>query len=450
MSKIYERNQFGNYEYRYRYFNLWTLILIEFVMFIMFAFMYVLFDVFLFLMIFSAILFCLTLYLKLYLRNKIIEKSITRSHYFKERAFTEKLERALLDTANLNLMKYAIEIEVPAVAVRFRTSDVLELTIERLAGMEIDKLANIINAVANYGIFKKFIVEEAIESSDGTEFRFTMINLDTIQSMIIKNFDDYGTDKYQIKLNEQYNWNIVDSPHALICGRTGTGKSTFLFYLIQSALLRGWELHIVDFKIEFEFLKSIIGKDNIVQSTDMIFDKLDYLINVMTIRHAIISNAVIERQKIGLTGADLNLRPIFLIIDEVGSLVASLESKQKKLFNEKLLQLIQKGRSALVNVILATQQANAEVVTTSIREQTTFKLLLGSSNHLERAMVFGSKTDNMTDAVANFEGYLSTTRAISGAKLYKIPNLYSNGFEGIDVFYKCYQMGIDVLYQNIE
>ena len=55
---------------------------------------------------------------------------------------------------------------------------------------------------------------------------------------------DFGVD---LDMNPQQ-WNPLDSPHSLVAGKTGAGKTVFLRTLCTQAARRGWAIVLVDFK----------------------------------------------------------------------------------------------------------------------------------------------------------------------------------------------------------
>ena len=59
--------------------------------------------------------------------------------------------------------------------------------------------------------------------------------------------------------------------------------------------------------------------------------------------------------KMGRTAADLNYRPLVLLVDEIGAILATMAPKSQKEMIESLVAIIMKGRSVGVHVVLATQ-----------------------------------------------------------------------------------------------
>ena len=55
------------------------------------------------------------------------------------------------------------------------------------------------------------------------------------------------------------------------------------------------------------------------------------------------ADEVQKRQKIGLKASEVGLQPVVLVADEIGSIVALMDSKQSKKFLADLTAIIQRG-----------------------------------------------------------------------------------------------------------
>ncbi|MCT4430427.1 AAA family ATPase, partial [Lactococcus cremoris] len=97
-------------------------------------------------------------------------------------------------------------------------------------------------------------------------------------------------------------------------------------------------------------------------------------------RQQIMANEVQKRQKIGLKASEVGLQPVVLVADEIGSIVALMDSKQSKKFVADLTAIIQRGRSVGVSVIASTQDPSTDTLPQKIRQQFSTKILLGSAN----------------------------------------------------------------------
>ena len=74
------------------------------------------------------------------------------------------------------------------------------------------------------------------------------------------------------------------------------------------------------------------------------------------------ADEVQKRQKIGLKASEVGLQPVVLVADEIGSIVALMDSKQSKKFLADLTAIIQQGRSVGVSVIASTQDPSTDTL----------------------------------------------------------------------------------------
>lgn len=169
---------------------------------------------------------------------------------------------------------------------------------------------------------------------------------------------------------------IAKMPHMLIGGQTGSGKSVFIRNIIQS--LTNCQVDIIDMKgLDFEDLgKNIISE---VPAALMLIKKLVHLMD--------------ERYK----NKRVNAKRRVLIIDEYADLVmqtgkekheigvfdenGKLKTKTttidtRKQLETDLTRILQKGRAANINVIIATQRPSADIVAPIIKANCPVKACL--------------------------------------------------------------------------
>lgn len=170
--------------------------------------------------------------------------------------------------------------------------------------------------------------------------------------------------------------NIAKMPHMLIGGQTGSGKSVFIRNIIQS--LNNCEVDIIDMKgLDFEDLgKNIISE---VSEALILVKKLVHLMD--------------ERYK----NKRVNTKRRVLIIDEYADLVMQTgkEKHEIRVFDENgklktktttidtrkqletdLARILQKGRAANINVIIATQRPSVDIVAPIIKANCPVKACL--------------------------------------------------------------------------
>nr|DAW32257.1 MAG TPA: DNA TRANSLOCASE FTSK [Caudoviricetes sp.] len=170
---------------------------------------------------------------------------------------------------------------------------------------------------------------------------------------------------------------IAKMPHMLIGGQTGSGKSVFLRNIIQS--LTNCQVDIIDMKgLDFEDL----GK-NIVSEVGESLELIRHLVELMDNRYK---------------NKRANAKRRVLIIDEYADLVMQTgkeirtridgykkdgEPKIKQYtydtrneLETNLARILQKGRAANINVIIATQRPSADIVAPIIKANCPVKACL--------------------------------------------------------------------------
>ena len=169
---------------------------------------------------------------------------------------------------------------------------------------------------------------------------------------------------------------IAKMPHMLIGGQTGSGKSVFIRNIIQS--LANCQVDIIDMKgLDFEDLgKNIISE---VSEALMLIKKLVHLMD--------------ERYK----NKRVNAKRRVLVIDEYADLVMQTGKEKhremyldengktkyrtitvdtRKTLETDLSRILQKGRAANINVIIATQRPSADIVAPIIKANCPVKACL--------------------------------------------------------------------------
>ena len=171
--------------------------------------------------------------------------------------------------------------------------------------------------------------------------------------------------KIPIGLNnfgEAIYWDLNNhsTPHMLICGATGSGKSVCIKSTIEYARLAGISRIIVlDPKYEFLYLQQKEGVE-VIADIEEIEQRMKELVAEMQ-----------NRAKTGASGMTL------IVFDEFADAVSSARSGRaldikdehgkvigrEKSLEENLKMLLQKGRSLGYRIIAATQRASTKVIT---------------------------------------------------------------------------------------
>lgn len=170
---------------------------------------------------------------------------------------------------------------------------------------------------------------------------------------------------------------IAKMPHMLIGGQTGSGKSVFLRNIIQS--LDDCEVIIVDMKgLDFEDL----GKE-IVSEVEVALRLVEHLTALMDKRYREKQTDAKRKVLIIDEYADLVMQTGKVIDQVISGYDKNGEPKFKnytrdtrKELETNLARILQKGRSANINVIIATQRPSADIVAPIIKANCPVKACL--------------------------------------------------------------------------
>ena len=244
---------------------------------------------------------------------------------------------------------------------------------------DVDKLTEDINSSFR-GKLGAYAVTSAMVTTDGLFYKFVLEDVATDKTWRPATMDDIKAEKYIIKLQKGLEVNLSERAHIAVWGKTGSKKTTVLFGIILQLFSMGADVRFIDGKDEFSSFKGFYPADKIVSDIDPVFEQLEDILAIIKERQQIMANEVQKRQKIGLKASEVGLQPVVLVADEIGSIVALMDSKQSKKFVADLTAIIQRGRSVGVSVIASTQDPSTDTLPQRIRQQFATKILLGSAN----------------------------------------------------------------------
>lgn len=229
-------------------------------------------------------------------------------------------------------------------------------------------IANSLN-VSNVRIQKDLFVYEgksyiAVEASKKRESDLLFDKKYLVGFKIPLGIDNFGNVIYWDTENPS-------SPHILVCGSTGSGKSIFIMSVIEYAKLLNFN-EIIIFDPKFEFLKYKSQKIKIHNSIEDIEEIMETQVKEMnelikigcTKKTLIIFDEFADAQSASKKGNALNIYHEV----QVGTYKNGLpkykrELKEtKKSLEENLRILLQKGRSVGYRIISATQRASVSVI----------------------------------------------------------------------------------------
>lgn len=183
----------------------------------------------------------------------------------------------------------------------------------------------------------------------------------------------------------------------LISGASGSGKSFFTYYYLtrfisQTVNGKHAKIYVIDPKMSdiYKLCKlSGLPVGNYGTTNEDAFRILRQYIKELD-RRMLIYNQSVLFDSIGI---DLGLPPLLLLIEEYSSLVASMDSKAKKDFENMVAIVAQKARSLSMGVCIVMQQPRSDSLSTNIREQLVNAIFLGGSPSRESSQMMFGTTD---------------------------------------------------------
>lgn len=297
-----------------------------------------------------------------YALTKSVIKAGTIGTYITEKSAEKAVTKSLLATMAVNRLQDTPHISVPSVRVGASLPSHITVTVEKLAGMyDIDKLTEDINSS-----FRKklgaYAVTSAMITTDGLFYKFVLEDVGTDKTWRPATVDDIKAEKYIIKLQEGLEVNLSERAHIAIWGKTGSKKTTVLFGIILQLFSMGADVRFIDGKDEFSAFSGFYPIEKIVSNPDDVFRQLEDILAIIKERQKIMADEMQKRGKMGLKASEVGLRPVVLVADEIGSIVALMDSKQSKKFVADLTAIIQRGRSVGVSVIASTQDPSTDTL----------------------------------------------------------------------------------------
>lgn len=191
----------------------------------------------------------------------------------------------------------------------------------------------------------------------------------------------------EIAFSHDIVWNWKKTPHLLLTGNTGSGKSLLAQYIISCLLEQGVRVIVCNPKNDDEMKNYLKGKP-VLYAT-----KENEIAKVVRETEEQVRLREKDLQSIGFE--EIEFSPIFLLFDE---LIAFSKIAEKKTFNEtaqRLGALIVTGRSKRVYAGLILQRPDTTFVEGAIRDNLSCKICMGQMSEAAYKMSFGSDFANI-------------------------------------------------------
>lgn len=223
--------------------------------------------------------------------------------------------------------------------------------------------------------------------------------------------------------------NLKHNFSMLVSGASGAGKSYFTYYWLTRFISQTVEgKHAKLFAIDpkqsdlYKLCRQAgMPTENFGTTNAEAFKIVRAYLKAMENRMAVYD----ESPAFDSVGIDIGLEPTLLVLEEYSSLVASMDSKQKKEFENMVAIIAQKARSLSMGLLIVMQQPRADSLSSNIREQMVNSVFLGNPSKESAGMMFG--TTDLPGVIGKGVGIYSIERGTP--KEFESPQFNRDVFE---------------------
>ena len=218
-------------------------------------------------------------------------------------------------------------------------------------------------------------------------------------------------------------WNFLNTPHLLIAGSSGGGKSVMLGVIMSYIFkhIPTAEVYAQDTKYLDVFLfKDCKQMKYYGENKEGVEEILDYLIGIMNERYIKIRDKNCRDVSSYNKKYKDKIHPIFLVIEEISSFDVNNKGENgDTMFFDKLTKLINKGRGCFIEVILTTQTPYVNCVPGTLK------------NSIGTTIGLRCNTTQASLSVCGDSDALFTLRGAGHAKLFSLGNVTE--FQGFNI-----------------
>lgn len=212
--------------------------------------------------------------------------------------------------------------------------------------------------------------------------------------LVISSKEDIRVDdeNKSIAFSPSFTWKYRETPHFVIVGTTGSGKTTFTRFIIANLLKQGFRVLYLDVKRDAEmecFCRGNIAMTYAYEPNHIAKEVADIADEILT-REKSTDN--MEKEYCMEKGHDYEFNPVFVICDEIILMKLVFSDKLYKETIAQINSIIVSGRSKNIFAGLISQSGLAEYFGNSgIRGNIGLKVALGQLTSSEYRMIFGEE-----------------------------------------------------------
>lgn len=247
------------------------------------------------------------------------------------------------------------------------------------------------------------VVDSKYKSSDSLfmVFQLTESNFKQLEFASLDDFLHFAVKKRnEFKIDDK---NFLKG-HILLTGKTGSGKTFAMINLSLQMLVQKINVSVIDPKNSDLSAISEIAGINCATNADLALEMIKTYRNSMNKRKTEMNQLL--KDNIASDFNDFKMTANYLVIDELAALQMILSKEQKAEFNSVLAEVILQGRQLGYFLLVTLQQANANLISTNIREQFNSVIVLGRSEIQTYKTAFGMGSDIPSRRIEKGSGWL--------------------------------------------
>lgn len=167
--------------------------------------------------------------------------------------------------------------------------------------------------------------------------------------------------------------NLSDTPHAIINGSTGSGKTIAMKSLCYGAIMKGYEVYLVDFKGGVDYGPVWENHTRLICNNDEFIAEIHNLVDALKERLGRLRQfGEVNVDAYNKANPTSPMKRIILFVDELGECLdkSGMNKEQRETVDQitqGLNTLCRLGRAAGISCILSTQRGSADLISGQIR-----------------------------------------------------------------------------------
>ena len=248
--------------------------------------------------------------------------------------------------------------------------------------------------------------------------------------------DDYLSKKdFEFVLGESYfgteNINISATPHVLIGGASGSGKSKLLKSVLMQAIKKDAIVILADFKGGVDYPEIWHKACTIITEPEKLDAKLDKVLMILEVRRKMLVENSVPNIAECNEKKGTEIHRIIVACDEIAEVLdkTGLDKDQKAIINQieaKISTIARLGRAFGIHLIFATQRPDADILKGQIKNNIGYRICGRADKVLSQIILDNSEASDKISP--NDQGMFLTNTGV----LFKAYYVEDDCLEGVD------------------